>query len=202
MNDLTLLLRLALRNLFASFLNLIIGGIILVGCCLFVMGGSLVSSMDHSMSRSIIGSVAGDCQVYNSDSKDPLAIFDQWNRPDMEAIPDFSKVKAPLLSLDNVKTVVPMGINTANVAFGNSVDVALAKLRKAENARLAGDHSKDLKTQIESDKLHVQQMVKVIQGDYGKLTLVASTQAVDKDALHDLARASSSAFWEPLTGIP
>src|SRR6266849_1368731 len=58
------LVRLALRNLFATKLNIIIGVIILVGTMLVVVGGALLDSMDASMSKSIIGSAAGHIQVY------------------------------------------------------------------------------------------------------------------------------------------
>ncbi len=88
---LRVLLRIALRNLFASKLNLIIGGIILVGTLLVVVGGALLDSMDQSMSRSIIGSVAGNIQVYSAKSKDPLALYGQMGaEADLAAIDDFS----------------------------------------------------------------------------------------------------------------
>ncbi len=50
-----LLLQTSFRNIFSSFLNVVIGLIILVGTLFFVVGGSLVNSMDKAMSRSIIG---------------------------------------------------------------------------------------------------------------------------------------------------
>jgi ABC-type antimicrobial peptide transport system permease subunit len=201
-NDVLLLTRIALRNLFGSFLNVIIGLIIFAGTLFFVMGGSLLSSMDAAMSRSIIGSVAGDAQVYSSKSKDPIAIFDNWNLPDLEGIPDFSKIKGPLLTIPNVKTVIPMGINNANVVYGNTVDLALEKLRGAVNKRIAGDHSAALKAQIESFKAHVRQIVTVIQGDYAKLSVVASKDSIDPQAAKDLQQASAPSFWQSFDSDP
>src|SRR6516164_5582297 len=99
---LRILIRIALRNLFASKLNLIIGGIILVGTVLVVVGGALLDSMDQSMSRSIIGSVAGHIQIYSAKSKDELALYGgTMAEPDLLAIDDFSKVKAALESIPN-----------------------------------------------------------------------------------------------------
>jgi len=80
MDHLRILIRIALRNLFATKLNLIIGGIILVGTLLVVVGGALLDSMDQSMSRSIIGSVAGNIQVYSAKSKDELPCMARWAR--------------------------------------------------------------------------------------------------------------------------
>ena len=70
MGQLKLLVQVAFRNLFASWINVIVGAIILFGTLLVVVGGAVVDSLDASMSRSIIGSVAGHIQVYSEKSKD------------------------------------------------------------------------------------------------------------------------------------
>ncbi len=59
--------QMAFRNLFASRLKtIIVGGIIFFGGLLVVAGNSLLDSLVASMSRSVIGSVAGHIQVYNA----------------------------------------------------------------------------------------------------------------------------------------
>ena len=64
--------QMAFRNLFASRLKtIIVGGIIFFGGLLVVAGNSLLDSLVASISRSVIGSVAGHIQVYNAKSKDP-----------------------------------------------------------------------------------------------------------------------------------
>ena len=200
MNEVLLLLRISMRNLFASFLNVVIGLIILVGTLFFVVGGSLVNSIDSSMSRSIIGSVAGHAQVYEASSKDKPALFDNWNIPDLDAIPDFAKVQGPLLAVPNVKTVVPMGVNTSIVNFGNTVDQALEKLRKAESPQKGQPRAS--KEQIAILKDHVRQIVKVIDGDMAKLNVVAAKGAVDPEDLKNLAKANSDAFWAGFDADP
>jgi ABC-type lipoprotein release transport system permease subunit len=201
MSDLGLLLRISARNLFSSFLNVIIGLIILAGTVFFVVGGSLISSMDEAMSRSIIGSVAGHAQVYEASSKDQPAMFDNWQIPDLNAIPDFSKIRGPLEAIPNVKTVVPMGVNTAIVAYGNTVDQALERLRKAESPPARGGHRAS-KAEIESLKSHVRQIITVIQGDYAKLSRVADKKSVDEQASKDLQKAASAGFWSSFDSDP
>lgn len=190
MDQALLLFRISLRNIFASFLNVVIGLIILAGTLFFVVGGSLVNSMDKAMSRSIIGSIAGHAQVYQASSKDKPSIFEQWQIPDLDPIPDFAKIKAPLLKHPNVAAVVPEGVNTAIVVYGNTIDQILEKLRKGETpgTRLP-------KEKIESLKAHVRQMISVIQTDMGKLGKIASAGSVDPQALKDLQKASSEVFW-------
>ena len=202
MSGLRVLVQIALRNLFASFLNVIIGGIILVGTFFFVVGSSLLGNVDSAMSRSIIGSVGGHLQVYSAKSKDDLTLFDNWTYPDLTPMTDFSKVKRSLLKVDNVKTVIPMGINSAFLAYGNTVDVALEKLRSAVNRRLQGDHSRDNDDQIESLKSHVRQMVDVIQGGFKNFAAVSSDQAVDPQSLDSLKKASSAEFWDTFDRDP
>src|SRR4051812_11298262 len=172
-----LLFEIAIRNLFSNFLNSVIGGIILVGTLFIVVGSSLLNSVDSAMSRSIIGSVAGHIQVYSVKSKDELALYNSFSSPDISEIKDFSKVKKALLSVDNVKTVVPMGVDGVNVTHGNTMDVALEKLRKFFNQVLSGDNSPQTREKIESSKSHVKQMVKVLQGDIEKLSIIASQSA-------------------------
>jgi ABC-type lipoprotein release transport system permease subunit len=192
-----LLLQTSFRNIFSSFLNMVIGLIILAGTFFFVVGGSLVDSMDKAMSRSIIGSVAGNAQVYQASSQDSPALFESWQIPDLDPIPDFSKIKGPLMSDPNVQAVVPEGINTAIVVYGNTIDQVLEKLRKA-----VSPGTKQPKDVVDSLKAHVRHMVSVIQTDMGKVNQIASTGAFDPDANQNLAKASSDAFWNSFDQDP
>ena len=187
MNAWPMLFRLATRNLFANFLNLVIGGIVLVGTLIFVVGGSVLSSVDSAMSKSITGSVAGHLQVYSDKSKDELAVIGYWTKPDLAEIPDFSTIKTALLKIDNIQAVIPMGGDTATVSYGNTLDQTLEKLRKSIGTRP--------REEIESLKNHVQQIIRVIQGDYRKLTVMASKQSVDPQDEINLAKAASPEFW-------
>ena len=122
------LAQIAIRNLIATRLKtLIVGGIILFGSLLVVVGSSLLDSMIAGMSRSIIGSVAGNIQVYSSRSKDKLAIWGQMGGdPDLRAIDDFSKIHAALAKVPNVKDVVPMGISGALITSGMEETASLS----------------------------------------------------------------------------
>jgi ABC-type lipoprotein release transport system permease subunit len=219
MSSALLLLRISLRNLFARFLNVVIGLIILVGTLFFVVGGSLVDSMDKAMSQSIIGSVAGHLQVYQASSADAPDLYNNWQVPDLDPIPDFSVIKGPLMSNPNVKAVVPEGVNTAIVVYGNTVDQVLEKLRKAvsgagsplEPARssLGPRHEasgqmtrQQRKERIESLKAHVRRMVSVIRTDMGKLDAVAAKGSFDPDARVNLEKASSDGFWKSFDHDP
>jgi hypothetical protein len=200
MRDLPVLIQIAFRNLFASFLNIIIGGIILVGTMLFVVGGSILNSIDSSMSKSITGSIAGEIQVYSDKSKDELSLYDNWTMPDLAPIQDFSVLKPELMAIENVKTVIPMGINGASVMYGNTVDLTLEKLRKAVNAKVRGDAGQTAR--IESLKTHVRQIIKVIQEDYKKLKVIAVDSAIDEEGSRALERASSDEFWRTFDQDP
>lgn len=192
-----LLLQTSLRNIFSSFLNVVIGLIVLVGTFFFVVGGSLVDSMDKAVSRSIIGSVAGHVQVYAASSKDAPSLFEGWQIPDLDPIPDFSRVKGPLMAHPNVRSVVPQGVNTAIVVYGNTIDQILEKLRKA-----VSPGTKEPKEKIESLKAHLRQMVSAIRADMAKLDKVAAKGSVDAQAYQDLDRAASDEFWADFDSSP
>ena len=193
---LRILIRIALRNLFATKLNLIIGGIILVGTLLVVVGGALLDSMDQSMSRSIIGSVAGNIQVYSAKSKDELALYGAMgSEADLAAIDDFSKLKAALEMVPNVKTVVPMGINAALITSGNTVDIALEKMRDLVRQKLEGRASPDLEARYQSQKEYIRQILRVLQSDLKKREVLVTAKAIEPENLAALDRAASDAFW-------
>ncbi|HEY3585966.1 MAG TPA: ABC transporter permease, partial [Myxococcaceae bacterium] len=130
MGRLGILLKIAARNLFRSRINFLIGAVILGGTFLVVLGGALLSSVINSMSRSIIGSVAGHIQVYNAASKEQFAIWPMGgNDPDISPMLDWDRKQQLLASVPNVKAVIPMGINAALITSGNTVDVTLEELR-------------------------------------------------------------------------
>ncbi len=159
MSELLVLLQISLRNLFGSFLNMIIGSVILVGTLLLVVGWSVLSSIDSAMSKSITGSIAGNIQVYSDQSKDDLTLYDQWTIPDISPIIDFSRIKPLLLSVENVKTIVPMGMSGANVMHGNTVDLTLEKLRAAINDQVGGNGATEQQKKIDSLKEHVRRII-------------------------------------------
>ena len=108
LDTLKVIVLIAFRNLFASRLKtLIVGGIILFGSMLVVVGTALVDSVDASMSRSIIGSVAGHIQVYSSKSIDELAVMGNFQPEgaDLAQLDDFGAMRRALLSVPNVKAV-------------------------------------------------------------------------------------------------
>jgi ABC-type lipoprotein release transport system permease subunit len=200
--------QMAFRNLFASRLKtIIVGGIIFFGGMLVVAGNSLLDSLVASMSRSVIGSVAGHIQVYNAKSKDPLEVMGRMmmGDPDITQLDDFSKVRASVLKVPNVKSVVPMGISGALVTSGNTIDLALEKLRNAVKAQ------RDAKTdaekahaqaQVAAEKGHVRQIVSVLQGDLKNAKAVLDEKAIDPADAEAVSRAASDKFWQDFDKDP
>jgi len=204
--------QIAFRNLFASRLKtIIVGGIIFFGGLLVVAGNSLLDSLVASMSRSVIGSVAGHIQVYNAKSKDPLEVMGRMmmGDPDLSQLDDFAQVRTSLLKVPNVKSVVPMGISGALVTSGNTIDLALEKLRKAVYARRDAKTETDkarAEAAVASEKGHVRQIVSVLQGDLKNAKTVLDERAIDKDDAAAVTRAASDQFWQdfdkdPLEGL-
>jgi hypothetical protein len=159
------------------------------------------------MTSSIVGSVVGNAQVYQASSKDSPSVFEGWQVPDLDAMPDFSKVKPVLMKHPNVKAVIPQGINTAIVVYGNSLDQVLEKLRNVYSGRAerAGEPKLSgaaLAAQKASLKAHLQQMVGNIETDFAKLNKVASKNAVDQEDVKNLQKAGSPAFWSGFDADP
>jgi ABC-type lipoprotein release transport system permease subunit len=196
--------QIAFRNLGAHRLKtFIVGGIIFFGAFLVVLGNSLVDSINNSMSKSVIGSVAGNIQVYNATSKDKLAVMGGMTMgdPDLAQIDDFAKLRESLLKVPHVKSVVPMGISGALVTSGNTIDVALERLRDIVRKQLDKDTPKDeatqkqLATQLAAQKDHVRQIITVLQGDMKNMKAIVEDAAVNKEDVAVIQKSASDAFW-------
>lgn len=200
--------QIAFRNLFASRLKtIIVGGIIFFGALIVVLGNSLLDSVRDSMSRSVIGSVAGHIQVYNANSKDPLEVMGRMNfgDPDLTQLDDFAKVRETLMKVPNVKSVVPMGISGALVTSGNTIDLALEKLRGLVKKQLAAATPAEktaAAAKVVAERGHVRQIVTVLQGDLKNVSTILNDKAVDKEDFDAVNRAASDAFWAEFDARP
>ena len=205
MSRLAMLIQIAWRNLLASPVNLIIGGLILAGTFLFVVVGGLLDSLNDSMARSVIGSVAGHIQIYSSKSKDELSLFGgMGGDPDLSAVTEFPRIKEAVEQVENVKEVVPMGSSGALITAGNIVDVTLERLRnlykardgQLDDPRLKGLSHEELDTRITSTRRHVRQMIKVLEADQKKAVAILKDQAIDADVVASLTKVAQDAFWD------
>jgi ABC-type lipoprotein release transport system permease subunit len=194
----------AFRNLFASrWKTLIVGGIIGFGALLVVVGTSLLDGVDRAMRRSITGSIAGHIQVYSSKSKDDLEIMGGFGgeASNLDPLEDFARIKRTLLKVPNVVAVVPMGLSSALVSAGNTVDQALTNLRVVADARLHGDSSPELARKYEAQKSHVRQIVSVLRRELDNAKQV-SERLLSNDELAASERAASDAFWSDFDKDP
>jgi ABC-type lipoprotein release transport system permease subunit len=194
-DTLKVITQIALRNLFASRLKtMIVGGIILFGSLLVVVGTALVDSVDASMSRSVIGSVAGHIQVYSAKSKDELTVMGSMamETPDLTPIDDFAALRRTLLGVPNVKAVVPMGLSAATVIAGNTVDVVLERLRALARRKLAGE---DVQAAYESEKDHVRQIITVLSAEMDNIRKIQAEKAIAQEDLAAVAKAVSPELW-------
>jgi ABC-type lipoprotein release transport system permease subunit len=206
-----LLVQIATRNLVASRINLLIGGLIFFGTLFFVVVGALLDTLNQAMARSVIGSVAGHIQVYSRTSKDELSLYGgMGGDPDLAVVGDFPRLKAELEALPNVKTVVPMGVSGALISSGNIVDATLETLRALVRARLGDGLAPELKglsaaeldARQTSEVAHLRQIIRVLEGDALNAQAMITQSAVEPEALAALQRVSQDAFWREFQDRP
>jgi ABC-type lipoprotein release transport system permease subunit len=197
------LFRIALANIFSSMLNLFVGLVLLLGSALLVIGGSLFTTLDEALSKSIIGSITGHLQVYSARSKDPLEVYGKVDGSDSQLSPleDFKALKQMLLSLPNVERVVPMGTATSMLSSGNTIDVTLERLRTL----IRDGHSlapEDAARQKASLVGHVRNMVAILNKDLEREKELTDDKDLDANARTILGQASSEEFWATFDGDP
>lgn len=206
LSNLQVLVRIALANIFSSALNVFVGLVLLFGAALLVIGGSLFTTLDDSLSRSIVDSITGHLQVYAARSKDPLEIYGKVDGSDVNLAPidDFKTLKAKLLTLPNVEKVVPMGGATALVGSGNTVDVTLEKLRNLYRAQAEGPKLPDAEFQAKRASLHqhVRNIIAVLEKDVARESELTDGSGIDPRQKEALATASTDAFWSSFDDDP
>ena len=132
---LRILLQISAQNLRShKAKTFIVGTILFFGTSLWTVGASLVSSIEHAMSRSIIESVAGDLQVYTKGTRDDLALYGggTFAAPDIGEIPSAAPVVELIESVPGVHSAIPMGSTYALLSNPSQLDGALQDLRSAE----------------------------------------------------------------------
>lgn len=200
------LVRIALANILSSALNVFVGLVLLFGAALLVIVGSLFSTLDGSLSKSIVDSITGHLQVYGARSKDPLEIYGKVDGSDSNLAPieDFKALKDTLLQVPNVDRVLPMGAATAMLMPGNTVDVLLEKLRALY--RNQADPTKALppdefQRQAQSLTLHARNVVDVLSKDLARAAELSKDSLEPKER-EAVAEASKDAFWAGFEGDP
>ncbi|MCU0695323.1 MAG: FtsX-like permease family protein [Myxococcaceae bacterium] len=207
MGSFVILVRIALANITSSLLNVFVGSVLLFGTALLVVGGSLFSTLDGSLSRSIVDSVTGNLQVYAARSKDPLEVYGKFDGTDSELAPleDFPALEATLTAHPNVAAVVPMGGTTAQVMSGNTIDVTLEKLRdlyraqRGEGPKLADD---EFRTRADSLVRHMRNIVGVLGKDLETEKELSDGSTLEPAQLEAVATASTDAFWASFDDDP
>ncbi len=192
-----LLFELGLRNLVAHKIkSLVVGGILFFGVLMVVVGGALLDSVRQSMARSITSSLAGDAQVYASDSPDELELFPMGGggAVDYGEILDFPKVRDVLKGVDNVREVVPMGITSAIVFGTPEIDRVLTGLRDAIDR---GDASGR-----EAWIAHTRAIVDGLRRDVANSRASLADQAEVDQQLVVLDHVGQDAFWDGLRADP
>ncbi|HET7826450.1 MAG TPA: hypothetical protein VFK90_14035, partial [Anaeromyxobacter sp.] len=196
-----ILLRIAFRNLTAAPVRTaILGAIVLVGSMIVVVGSSLLESIDRGMRTSIQGSLGGHVQVYDARSEGDLELYAGLRGESMlEPIEDFSRVKAVLEKVPNVREVVPMGIHQAMVATPTTLDAALEKLREDVRRMDAGDDGPERRRLYEAHVAHVRRMLSLLGQDLGAARAIADLDSREiqgrREEYRAVGEAAKDEFW-------
>ena len=194
------LFRIAFRNLLLNKVKtLIVGAIFLFGTALVVTGNAMLDSVDQSMARSVVNSVSGHIQLQDAEAPDTIELFGGFggSSQDIGSIEDFGRVRAELEALDEVKTVVPMGLSYAIVGTGNIIDRKLALLREAVREKKTARAAVLLE--------HVRAITVVLDKELGNLGPIADMSRVEaesKDKFDALEKIKQPGFWDGFDAAP
>lgn len=204
MTSLGILLRIAARNLVSSSLNLLIGGIMAGGTLIVVLGAILLDSVDTSLRRSISSSVAGDLQLYSAASADDFSIWsDSADEGALAIIENYGHLKQAIASVENVRDILPMGINSSEFAPGNVLDRSLFGLRELVRAGALDEQkaTPEARAALARTIAHLRHLVDQMRNEqsHALAMLDESTGAEERAALET---AASDAFWAGFEQAP
>jgi ABC-type lipoprotein release transport system permease subunit len=186
-----LVLVLGARSLWAHKVkSLVVGSLLGFGTFVMVIGTSLVATVERTMSETITSSMAGHIQVYAKDAEDALALYGGMGM----GAPDYGdiagvEVLEPLARVDNVATIVPMGLTMAT-AFGDSqLDLVLAHLRSAIES---GDEAT-----VALLVLQARRMARSLRENREDSRDLTADQQKLFEEIHFLEEVDTDAFWQP-----
>ena len=195
-----ILFRLALRNLLLhKFKTFIVGAILFLGTVLVIVGTSVLDAIDRSMEESLVNSITAHVQLYSAKAKDDFQVFGSMDgsMPDVGRMMNFAKVKKTLEAIDNVKTVVPMGIDFAITSTSSMLERRLAELR--DTVRKGDGKRRQVL------KKHIRRMIRVLDKDLENLRPIVDASKFDAEHgehLKALARALTPGFWQQFDDKP
>jgi hypothetical protein len=172
-----------------------------VGSLIVVVGTSMLDAIDRGVRTSIQGSLGGHLQIYDGRSEDQLALYgDMTGYSRLEPVEDFARLKEVVSRVENVKQVVPMGIDQAMVSTGNTFDLAVERLRNDVRRLEAGERGPDLERDYRAHLAHVRRMCELLRADYGQARVIADLSGRDAEERaaewRALGRVNTPAFWE------
>ncbi len=196
MSGFKVLLLIAMRNIATHRLtSFIVGSIVLFGTFLVVVGTSLLDSIELSMMHSITSSFVGDIQISAADGRDALELFGNsfMGENDVGEMRDYAAVEQAVLSVPHVRAMVPMGQAMPQILGGNVIDDVLDDLRRAV--------AKKDQRRIDALVVRLKSIAADLADAAERTREIISTKTVD-EALADLQRAQSDAFWAGLARDP
>jgi len=166
-----------------------VGLLLFSGTFLVVTGSAISRSVERTMETAITGSLAGHMQIYDSEAPDPLEVFGGMGmgQADVGEVPAFEKVAEVLSKIDNVDTVVPMGITNVTVFGRNDIDNVLNGLRD-------GVRETD-RDEIEANVARTRSIVEGMAAESENLELIAN-ESVAAEASRKLKRVQNPRFWD------
>lgn len=202
--NLVLIAWLAVRNLVLHRVkSFVVGGILFFGTFLLVVGGSVVTTLQGTLERSITSSLAGHIQLYDQDARDTLALFPSGSpgTADVGEIPDFQPVHDVALGVPNVRDVVPMGLLNAIVLGETETDRLVSHLRRALDAD-PGTPGDGLGAEARLVLEELRQVAAGLEGDVRNAGLASADPAQVEAQVADLARLRESSFEADLMRDP
>jgi ABC-type lipoprotein release transport system permease subunit len=194
-----ILIEMALRNLWSHKIkSVIVGGLLVFGTALIFVGLSALSSIDTSITQSVVGSIAGHIQVYDKKAKDKLALFGTMDGTnEVGQINDFAGLRALLEAQPEVDKVIPMGTGDGIVYGGNILDIQLERLRKAV---AANDTAR-----VQVLKAHVRRISSLLAKDLAKVGDVVDVSKASEElrqGIMDVEAAGKDTFWQDFDRDP
>jgi ABC-type lipoprotein release transport system permease subunit len=189
--SLRMLVLIAMRNLFSHKVkNGIVGSIMLFGTFLVVVGTSLLDSVESSMQNVVTSSLSGQIQVYSSKGRDPLSLFGNLvaSLPDIGEVEDFSAIKPRLLAVENVESVVPMGMTIVSGTGGNDIDRMLGELRRAVGE---GDEARQAELVAQ-----VRQLIEFMEREYTLQENISTNKEKVARDRETLTHVTGASFWD------
>lgn len=195
LGELLLITTIGWRTLFARRSNFIVAGMLCGITLILVLGGAIIACVTEATRASIQGALTGELHLSPStNGQAPFEFFSASDQQGKRSLTQLDALEKLVTAVPGVKALVPMGVASAGIVTGSTLDRQLEQLRAAYRTETPADTRAQLKARLRRTMgVVAQQLEREVE---------RSGSADAKYDLDAVRKSSTDEFWASFDAAP